>query len=422
MREASGILCHRSFECGIVEDVGAVWKARILKSDAGNSGLWARRTLAFSCCLAMFLFAVYLGAIGVLLPAIGQTFGLGASGQGRLFPANFAGFTLVVLVAGAASDRLPRKAVLMAGVALFALGLILFARAATFDVALAASALIGGGSGAMGVTSSALALDLYPHRRGNLLAAIQVAFGLGAALGPGVAAVLLHQQVSWRVLYVALALVNIGLLFALQFQKVTGRAKPANARPTPSLLQLLARRPVQLLCLFQILYGGAEVGYYSWMPTYFEKRLPGGALIAGATVTVFWIAMTIGRSLTGKYMGRQPFMRLSTRLALGGAVSAGLTLVWHNPYIVMLFVALTGLCFAGIYILLTAEASERYPDEVGGVFGCMNAIGATGSALIPFAVGSVAATQAGWTGALLLIPCAAAGVAICSVLLQKKLF
>ena len=397
-----------------------VWKAFILDFNAGNSGLWKRRTLAFLCCVAMFLFAVYLGAIGVLLPAIGHTFGLGASAQGRLFPANFAGFTLVVLVAGSASDRLDRKAVLMAGVALFTLGLLLFARAATFDIALAASALIGGGSGAVGVTSSALALDLYPHRRAHLLAAIQVAFGLGAALGPGVAALLLGQQVSWRILYGALALINALLLLALQFQTATGRARPTNALPAPSLKQLLARRSVQRLCLFQILYGGAEVGYYSWMPTYFQTRLPGGALLAGATVTVFWTAMTVGRSLTGKYMGRMPLMRLSSLLALGGAASAALTLAWRNPYVVMLFVALTGLCFAGIYILLTAEASERYPDEIGGVFGCMNAIGAAGSALIPFAVGALAATQAGWTGALLLIPCAAVGVAIFSALLQKR--
>lgn len=368
----------------------------------------------------MFAFAVYLGAIGVLLPAVGRAFGLGASAQGRLFPANFAGFTLVVLIAGSASDRLSRKVVLMAGTALFALGLILFARAATFDAVLAASALIGGGSGAMGVTSSALAVDLYPHRRAHLLAAIQVAFGLGAALGPGLAALMLAQGVSWRILYGALAFVVVLLLFALHSQSAPVRVPRSDVPRAPSLLQLLARRPVQILCLFQILYGGAEVGYYSWMPTYFEKRLPHGAMLAGITVTVFWTAMTIGRSLTGRYMGRMPFMRLSALLAMAGAASAGLTLLWNNPFVVLAFVTLTGLCFAGIYILLTAEASERYPHEIGGVFGCMNAIGAMGSALVPWAVGSLAATRAGWTGALALIPCAALGVAFCSVLLQRK--
>ncbi len=368
----------------------------------------------------MFAFAVYLGAIGVLLPAVGRAFGLGASAQGRLFPANFAGFTLVVLIAGSASDRLSRKVVLMAGTALFALGLILFARAATFDAVLAASALIGGGSGAMGVTSSALAVDLYPHRRAHLLAAIQVAFGLGAALGPGLAALMLAQGVSWRILYGALAFVVVLLLFALHSQSAPVRLPRSDVPRAPSLLQLLARRPVQILCLFQILYGGAEVGYYSWMPTYFEKRLPHGAMLAGITVTVFWTAMTIGRSLTGRYMGRMPFMRLSALLAMAGAASAGLTLLWNNPFVVLAFVTLTGLCFAGIYILLTAEASERYPHEIGGVFGCMNAIGAMGSALVPWAVGSLAATRAGWTGALALIPCAALGVAFCSVLLQRK--
>jgi FHS family glucose/mannose:H+ symporter-like MFS transporter len=375
----------------------------------------------------MFLFAVYLAALGVLLPAIGQTFGLGSAAQGQMFPANFAGFIAVVLVAGPASDRFNRKNVLVAGVGLFAVGLALFSRAPNFPLALAASFLIGGGGGAVGVTASALAAELYVHRRAHILAVIQVAFGLGAALGPGVASVLLSHQVRWRVLYAGLALLNFALALALQTQNASAPTrnapplKPQRSKlPAPSMRSLLAERPVQLLCLFQVCYGGAEVGYFSWMPTYFERHLPGGTRFAGVVVTVFWIAMTIGRSVTAKNMARIHFMRWSARLAVGGAVCASLTLVWQSPVVVMVFVALTALCFSGIYILLTAEASNRYPTRIGAVLGCMVAVGSVGTALIPWAVGAIAATGAGWMGGLALIPCAALGVAICALLLQKQ--
>ena len=393
----------------------------------------------------MFLYAAYLGAIGVLLPAVGKTFGLGAAAQGRLFPANFLGFILVVLVAAPASDRWNRKTVLMMGQAMFVLGLIVFSRAPTFAIALAASLLIGGGSGAVGVVSSALASDLYPNRRGQMLAAIQVAFGLGAALGPGLGSVLLSYQVSWRLLYAGAAFAGFALLLILQAQPTSEekgkrrkgeeesgrykipdmRYKQENVHPSPqpstlNLLTLLRQRPVQLLCVMQICYAGAEVGYFSWMPTYFQKQLPGGAALSGAVISVFWLAMTVGRSLTGKFMGQVGFMRVCAMLATAGAACAGLTLLWHNPYIVLAFIILTGLCFAGIFILMSAEASERYSHSLGAIFGCIVACGGLGTSLIPWAVGAVASTRMGWTGGLTLIPLAALGVAACAILLARE--
>ena len=57
-----------------------------------------RGILAAICCVVMFFYAVYFGAFGVLLPYLGTAFGLGAAAEGRLFPANFAGFVVSVLL------------------------------------------------------------------------------------------------------------------------------------------------------------------------------------------------------------------------------------------------------------------------------------------------------------------------------------
>ncbi len=170
----------------------------------------------------------------------------------------------------------------------------------------------------------------------------------------------------------------------------------------------------------QICYAGAEVGYFSWMPTYFQTQLPGGAALAGAVISVFWIAMTIGRSLTGKFMGQAGFMRSCAYLATAGAVCAGVTLIWHNPTVVLACIVLTGLCFAGIFILMSAEASERYAHSLGAIFGCIVACGGLGTSLIPWAVGAVASTKVGWTGGLMLVPLAALGVAACAILLGRE--
>ena len=367
-----------------------------------------RASAAFLCCVALFLYALYLGALGVLLPAVGVSFGLGPAAEGRLFPANFAGFIAGVLLCGPLSDRLGRKTVLLGGVGAYALGLVLFSHAGAFAPALLATSLIGAGSGAMETVASALAADLFPERRAFLINALQVAFGLGAALGPALAHALLTRGADWRALCGALAAMNVLLLLALALRPVADAQRGAEALDRDALRSLLRQPVFRALCLAQALYVGAEVGFSSWMPTYFLRRLPGGAASAGAVVTLFWVTMTLGRVLTGSLVTRLPVLRLARFLAVGGTAGAALSLVWPTPGVTLGLVGLTGLCFSGIFGLLLAEAGERYPHIAGTTFGAVVAAGGIGGAAVPWAVGALASTGAGWRGALALVPLAMA--------------
>ena len=106
---------------------------------------------------------MYLSGISVVLPAIGQAFHIDSAQQGKLFPANFAGMIVSVLVCGTLSDRWGRKNVLLVSAGLYAAGLLLFGLAPTFGLALCAAPLVGAGSGGMQIVSSALASDLFPR-------------------------------------------------------------------------------------------------------------------------------------------------------------------------------------------------------------------------------------------------------------------
>ena len=379
-----------------------------------------RTSVALLCCAALFLYAVYLGALGVLLPAIGISFHLGPAAQGRLFPANFLGFIIGVLLCGSLSDRLGRKAVLLGGVAAYALGLALFSGSATFPLALLAAALIGAGSGAMETVASVLAADLFPERRAFMINTLQVAFGAGAAVSPVLVHFLLTTGTNWRALYVGLAAANVLLFFALALLPAAETPQENEAMDWHALRSIL-RQPVFLvLCLSQALYVGAEVGFTSWMPTYFLKRLPGGAAWAGIVVTVFWIAMTLGRAVTGSLVTRLPLMRLTLFLAAGGTLSAVLALVWTMPWAVLGLVGLTGVFFSGIFGLILAGAGERYARFAGTTIGAVVAAGGIGGALVPWAVGALAGTGVGWREALLLIPCVSALLAALTYWLERN--
>ena len=374
------------------------------------------------------LYGVYLGMIGVVLPYIGQTFHRNSEVQGRLIAAGFLGAVASLLLCGMLSDYWGRKSVLLLSGAVCSLGMLLFGNAPLLLMALAVAPLIVGGLAGMQAGSSALAADLAPDRRAMILNATQIAFGGGAVVGPGAAHLLLEAGIGWRGIYIGLAsivLAVLGVLLLLPVPRSFGERDDVQEGDRlqqkgqkegglkSDVLRSLLRQPVFVgLCLAQMLYGGAEVGFFSWMPTYFQKVLPGGAPRAGQIVSIFWIAMTLGRLAMARLLGVWSNLRLGMALALGGASCALLTLAWNTPLLVMLFVGLTGLFFGGIYSTILVEAGERFPTLLGTVIGSIGTASCVGTATVPWAVGFLAGTPAGWRGGLLLIPCSAGLVAL----------
>jgi FHS family glucose/mannose:H+ symporter-like MFS transporter len=378
-----------------------------------------RTPLAIISGIIMFLYAVYFGAIGVLIPYMGATFGLGVSIEGQLFPANFAGAMLGVLLCGTLSDMWGRKTVLLLSTLLFAGGMCFLGYAATFGVVLAATGMVGAGSCAMETVASALASDLYPEKRAVILNTIQIAFGVGATISPTLAHRLLEQGTSWRTLYLLMGIGNFILFLVMGLQRFPKRERTDESLHLSTLVSLIKRPDFGALCLAQALYVGAETGFFSWMPSYFLKRISGGADWAGVVVTLFWLAMTVGRIGTSLLLHRLSLMRFTILLSLGGAFFSLLTLATQNLMLVMFCVIGTGLCFSGVFGLIMSEVGERYSAVSGTAFGGIMAAGGLGGAVVPWGVGVLSETRLDWRGALLLVPLLSLGVAMLCLFLEK---
>lgn len=348
----------------------------------------------------MFIYAVFFGAFSVLLPNIGQAFGVGPGVAGRLFPADFTGFILGVLVCGYLSDILGRKIVLSIGLVVCSVGLAIFGYSGGMPLALLASGLIGAGTGAMETVASALATDLYPECKARLIMITQVAFGLGASIGPFVAQGLLMSHVSWRMIYLSIAIGTFVIFLLLAIQPAPQAIGNGVSIDLSALKKLLSQPYFIGLCLAQALYVGAEVGYFSWLPTYFGHTIQNSAIWAGLSVTVFWIAITVGRITTGALLERIGLLRLTFLLSIFSSIGILITVLAPGPLITMVGVMWTGLCCSGIYGLVLSMAGERYSDITGTAFAGIMACGGVGGAIIPWIAGVIGASVLGWHAAL----------------------
>ncbi len=373
-----------------------------------------RRTLLAACFAINILFGAYLGAIGVLLPRIGLTFHINSAEQGKILSAGFAGSCISVPVCGYLSDRVGRKRVLVGAGTIFSLGLLLFGSARMELFTLCAAPLIGAGCAGMQTVAAALSADLYPAKRGVVLNACQVAFAVGAVIGPGSVYLLLINGTPWQTVYFGMSGLAAAVACVIAVQPRMQRIDTSETRDAAHLMSAnirhLLRQPVFVgLCTASLLYSGAEVGFFEWMPTYFDKSLHAGVFWVGKVVSVFWMAMMVGRLGLGAVLGRFETLKIGIFLALAGTATSLMAINAGRPMFVMVFVALTGLCFGGIFSTFLVEAGDRYHTRavLGTVVGGICAASNAGTASIPWGVGALAASVGAWRPGLCLVPISA---------------
>ena len=149
----------------------------------------------------------------LVLPALGQDFGVPFASLQWVLVAYLLGITSLTVVAGRLGDRLGRRRLLLWGTGVFALASLLCALAPSIGWLIAARTLQGAGAACMLVLSLAMAGELVPPaRRGWSMGLLGTLSACGTALGPSFGGLLIGGF-GWQapfLLLLPLALLALG--------------------------------------------------------------------------------------------------------------------------------------------------------------------------------------------------------------------
>ncbi|GHE80743.1 MFS transporter [Amycolatopsis deserti] len=355
--------------------------------------------------------------LGFAVPALAKDWGLAPASFTLAATLGLVGTIVGSIIAGAAGDRLGRRRVMLASIAIFSLGTLATAALSSMGPLVVLRFVTSLGIGGLLPNLIALVSEYTPRRRRLLCVTVVVTgIGVGGVLG-GICAAWLVPLFNWHGLFIAGGVVGLlagvvaffGVPESIRFLTLSGREQAARAllsrldasisagshltlaeentsrasvtalfqnhRATPTLL-LWVIFAMNLLMLYFML---------SWLPT-----LLGQAGFGASTALIGTSIYNLGGVVGGVLVGlsadrvRRPYVLLAATYCGAVLVIAAVPLLNSSVTGMFLAICAAGFCVVGAQSSLSALASAVYPTTVratgvGWAFG----VGRVGSILGP---------------------------------------
>lgn len=375
------------------------------------------RRLMWAGFLGIFVWGSIAGLLGAILPGLRERAAISLAESGALFVALSSGLVAASLAAGFLLDAVGKKKVLCSAVGLVVAALLALEFARALPLLLALAFLLGAGGSALVTGAHALIADLNPGRRSASLNLLDFFFGVGAFVTPFAIVPLQRGGGLGAVLFALAALAALVLVYLLTVEM----PPPAHARDFSAVeaAQALGSARFWVPALLIFLYVGTEQSVWDWQVTYFMTRLSMDNVEAARVLSIFPIAIMLGRLASSRLLRRvaaPPLLLLST---LGAALCFGLILTTRDARAASLGLFVAGLFMASVFPTTLGVISGRFPESSGTALGLAITGGWLGSVLISPSFGFVAHRSSFETAYLVVVASAAAMIAVAFVLWRQ---
>ncbi len=259
-----------------------------------------RRLLVLA--LGMFALGTDSFVVAGVLPEIARHFdiGIGAAGQMTTIYA----VTLAVLapVIAALAAHVPRKRLLLAGLAVFVIANLATALAPSFTLALATRALAGLGAAMFSPTATGAAASLVPpEKRGHALSIVTSGLAISTALGAPLGTLIGgFGNWHWTMVFVA-ALAAASGLGVLAFLADIPMPPPISLGKR---LAPLADLRIGLTLLTTFLFFSAAFTVYTYFAVVFEGAVGGDPAVLAGLLVLWGAAGTVTNLFSGRLIDR----------------------------------------------------------------------------------------------------------------------
>lgn len=353
---------------------------------------WIGVALSFYAFIAI---GIVEGGLGVLIPSIQATYTITPATITLLFLSQLSGYIVAAIASSLLSSRIGLARMLLFASTTLIGALVIYACSPSWSIMVAAGALLGLG---IGLIDAGINTYVASHQRSaDLTGFLHAFYGIGALLGPAVATTLLAIDLNWRQIYLAFAgvvgvmVAGTGWAVSYPYTPMLERVKASGTSAQANLRVALKTPAVLMAGLLLMVYVGLEttVGNWAYSVQHIGRGTP--ELLAGYSVSAYWLGLTLGRIGMGrvvKRLGAVQVLNLSFLL-----LSIALVLWWQFSA-PLLSLPLIGLAFGPIFPITIWLMPQRVPMAlVPAAIGFITSVASLGAATIPTSMGWLAAQR-----------------------------
>ena len=383
------------------------------------------RKAAVVALTAVFTLAICFIILGAISVELIESLGINTGQFGTLVLGMFLTSCIVQLFVGPLVDKVGYKPVAFIGFTVTSLSMILLALASSFTFAFFACILLGVGAMSLNtVGNTMIPVVLFegkdPARASNFGNAF---FGMGYILTPLLIVFMFNTlNMSYNSALIVIAVLQ---LVFLAFAMTATYPKVSIGFQFSQALKLLTKPAVLVAALALFCYISLEISMGTWIRSvmnelYASAGITGGAAKTSVVLSLFGVAMMIGRFLTSMIKNLTAIgPKVIVTLSVASLIAILIMLFANSPAIGIVAVVLAGLAFAPIFPTIVGVTFSKFePGLYGSIFGIIFSVGLLGGTLIPNIVGNLSVGST--VQHSLLIPAIMAGILIAVALFIGK--
>ncbi len=341
---------------------------------------------------------VFVGTAAVLIPSIMPSItkefvanGMTLAAIGLIFPAGAVGGILGNVLSGIGSDVIGRRRLVWLSALILSAALAFTAGAKLWALFMVGYVLVSATQAALSTGINAMIADANRESRARALNILHGVYGAGATVSPLIIGYLIQRGLQWR-----WALGGVGLIwltYSISAYLLSRTAAPEARGGKVQKLDLTMLRDAPFLALFVIgfIYNGVAVSLLGWVAVFMQKSAGFSMLFSVSMISVFYVALTIGRFLCAGYAERIGYAKTLLVLAFGITLTYPLVVLGiNNPLLMVTGVFLTGLSLSGLFPTSLAYGSRLYPEQTGTLSGTLSVALTLGSMVPPLWTGVIA--------------------------------
>lgn len=342
--------------------------------------------------LAFGTFGVITGVWEVLLADLRTALSLSTGAFGLALTGGFVAALPAMILAGRIVDRFsPRILIGLTGLVM-ALALFGVSRVESYWPLIGAFMVYFAANSAYDVGINAAGIDVEQMNDRQVMAYFHAAFSGFAAIGALVTGALLVAEITFRLLYIGLA-IGVAIIAALLVWSRTlpnGHAEQEATGSTATRSSLFRDFAVVLVAMIVFFGYFAEGTIENWAAIYLRTWLEFSAVVGASGVALFHTAMAIGRLGGARLIEGGDRRRLLRRAGMLGTVGMTMVVATTIPAVILVGVFVVGLSLSVVSPIGYSLAGDLAPGRSGEASSVVTFVGWGAFIVGPALIGGLA--------------------------------